>query len=149
MKSLSPVNAFLEVIALMNLGADHGPTYALYELENIGNIVDDIENYFKLGTLDQNVNWQVKTDLYDGNWENLVRAKATKWFFEERYSPKVEDWVMTILLETFLRHLKTATQAQSAYRLQTNPAEFYEVVWEDLILEANGKHWLLHFGWSD
>jgi len=136
-------------MALINLGTDHGATYELYSLENVGTLNEDLENYFRFGASDHNIDWRIKTELYNGKWEDIVSSIATKWFFEERYSPKTDNWIKETISNAFITHLRNETQARLAYRLHIEPPEFYEIVWEDIILETKNTRWLLHFGWSD
>lgn len=146
---LSPINAFLQAMALINLGANHEASYRLERIENVGTLNRDLEFHFKNAMLANNADWQIITEQHNGRWEELVKETVEKWFFKQEFSPKVENDTADIIIETLVTHLQNETTAQVGYRLKVTPPIFYEVFWEDIILEADNQRWLLHFGFSD
>lgn len=145
----TPVGSVLHIFSLLNHGENHEANYRFVELEDMGSLESDIVNYFRGISPLLNLPWSVKTEQYDGQWEELVLGVADTWFFRQQFSPEFDSQKSKKILDALVSFLRSETSATKCYRLNVSPPVFYECFWEDIVLEGRSRRWLLHFGHSD
>lgn len=154
MSSCAPSNAFLKAIALLNVGSNHGTDFLLIELDKVGSLHQDLEAYFDSlippSAREANAkDWGIEVEECLGKWEDVIRPGAQKWFFDGRFSPRADQHKADSVIDTFIDLLRQDTKAEWLYRLSITPPVFYQILWDDYVLESGQQRWILHFGLSD
>jgi hypothetical protein len=152
--TLEGINTFLEVLALLNDGVNHGSEYRLYELANLSSVEKALDDYFSgiavNGKSYSPSAWQISTDSLSTSWQVTLNDLCEKWFFNQEFSPhKPEEWSRRNVIRQFLEQVSTFMGEAQVYWVNVLPPTFYELVWDDLAFVTNKGYYLLHFGFSD
>jgi hypothetical protein len=145
---------FLEAIALLNNGCNHGSEYTLEALPDAPSLDDSLATYFSsmstsLVARQPAVAWNIRTELLPDDWTAELETVLRRWFFAQEYSPTVDPDGASGTVAHFLGHLRATVGDARVHRVLVSPPMWYECVWEDFAFDAPGGRWLLHLGWSD
>jgi hypothetical protein len=147
-------NGFLEAIALLNNGCNHGSEYTLEALPHAATLDDSLAAHFS--SMNTSLVWQqpaaawnIQTEALQGVWTAELKIVLRRWFFEQEFSPTVDPDGASGIVAHFLGLLCEAIGDARAYRVQVSPPMWYECVWEDYAFDAPDGRWLLHLGFSD
>ncbi len=152
---LDAVNAFLEALARLNDGVNHGGNYYFERLPDASRLDDALAIYFSrqstsFSPAEAADKWQIKVNSIDGKWVPRIKEAANQWFFCQEFSPSVgATWVKENVVEAFIAHLTGAVGDANLYEVQTSPPMFYGCWWEEFAFSNAEGNWLLHFGFSD
>ncbi len=147
-------NSFLDALALLNGGADHGCSYVIERLPDAVSLDASLALYFEsMSTSNtppqQAERWGIRRVTLPADWTELLARAGRRWFFEQDFSPKTDSVVVEEIVRRFLWHLQSVVGDASACSVEVEPPMWYECVWEDFAFESRGGRWLLHFGFSD
>jgi hypothetical protein len=147
-------NGFLEALALLNDGCNHGSEYTLEALPQAPSLDDSLASYFSSMSTSRvppqpAAAWNIQTELLPGGWATELEVVLRQWFFAQEFSPTVDPDLASGVVARFLGHLRETIGDARAYRVRVSPPIWYECVWEDYAFEARGGRWLLHLGFSD
>jgi len=147
-------NGFLNAIALFNDGANHASTYTMELLPAASSLDSSLATYFSAMSTSHvppqpAEKWQIQTTELDDDWAQALRQVAHHWFFEQAFSPKVDQTIAENVVETFLAHVRAIVGDAKAFQVDVSPPMWYEGVWQDLAFDSQQGRWLLHFGVSD
>lgn len=152
------LNKLLELVALLNQGADHGCSYELIELPGAPTLHDALARYFE-----SIVNWHTKKPHPASDWHiavspmpgasrDVLHSVVDHWFFQTQCSPELGERralgrknVVSFVVDEILEVLGEP----SVDEVRTNPPFWYECTWQDIALSCAHGRWLLHFGISD
>jgi hypothetical protein len=153
--SLERARGILAAFEALNSGADHGCDYAIYELPPADSIEDALAGYFSslstsLSPRRPPEDWGIRTTPLGEYWRSIVEARVQHWFFQQEYSPRIEQSQTLIVEDTVRSMLATmASEGVEAYRVEVAPPMWYDCAWEDFAFVSNRGAWLLHLGFSD
>jgi hypothetical protein len=149
---LSYLNGFLDAMALVNVGTNHGCWYQIEPVRRVGSLDQSLQSHFtelfawlssRYGTKDHKLEVEALPD-----WKAAVRQVAHLWFFEMEFSPKLtEDDQPRYVTEALLKKLEQALVGGVSAWSVRRPSPHIE--WSDLLLEDRDGYYLLHFSWSD
>jgi hypothetical protein len=147
-------SGFLEALARLNDGCNHGTEYTFEALPEATSLDDSLESYFSSMSTSRvppqsAAAWNIQTESLHGAWTAELEVALRRWFFAQEFSPMVDPDVASGVVACFLSHLRETVGDAKAYRVRVSPPMWYECVWEDYALDARGGRWLLHFGFSD
>ncbi len=151
--SLDRLNRLLLELGDANDGTDHASQYGLYELPFAGTLQEALGRYFsQMWT--SNVppqpaeRWHIRsTPIQDS--DDVLRLVARYWFYELRFSPRVEPAESENVISEFMRHLRFVVGDALVFEVHVTPPMWYECMWQDFAFDGGNKKWLLHFGFSD
>lgn len=151
---LDVCNGFLQAIGLLNDGVNHGTTYAMEALPPAASLDSSLAAYFSAMSTSHvppqpPEQWQIRIREFDDNWEQAFRLIVDRWFFRQKFSPKVPRWVADNVVEQFIAHVQTVVGGAKAFLVQVSPPMWYEGAWEDVAFDAREGRWILHLGVSD
>lgn len=147
-------NGFLDAMALLNNGCNHGSEYTLDALPEAASLESSLASYFSsmstsLVPRQRAAAWNIRTELLPDAWAAEVEEVLRRWFFAQEFSPPVDPAGASGIAARFLGHLRATVGEAKAYRVLVSPPMWYECAWEDYAFDAPGGRWLLHLGWSD
>ena len=151
MAAIDELNSLLQSMAEANDGCNHGSDYSFYELPDAESLPDALGEYFSAMSTSYSPaasaqEWQISTAPFP---RESIRSAANHWFYELRYSPTVESVVAEKTLDKFIALLRGITTTTDVFEVQIVPPMWYECLWQDFAFDDDGKHWFLHFGFSD
>ena len=152
------LNKLLELVALLNQGADHNCSYELIELPSAPTLDGALATYFE-----SIVNWRTKKPHPARDWhisaapvtgtaKDALHAAVDRWFFETHCSPALGDkreWVRKNVVTFLVDEILDSIGEPSVDEILTSPPMWYEGTWQDFALSSNKGRWLLHFGITD
>lgn len=149
---LSYLNGFLQAMALVNVGTNHGSWYLLEPVERKANLHESLQSHFssffawlttRYGTTNQAVQVEALRD-----WPAAVAEAAHRWFFNMECSPKLkEDYQPEYVTKDFVERLEKALVGTvSAWSVEGGSAD---IEWTDILLEDHNGYYLLRFSWCD
>ena len=141
------VQGFLLAFQQLNAGLDHAPTYALGEVPIRGDPATSVAEY--LGTSAE-PGWQVELRSLGEGLEGLrpllfdQHLNLPAGHEPELWQVKQENCVNTLL--SLLND-----QPPQVWKVEARPPDgtFYDLVWDDFLLECGDRLFLLHLGMSD
>ncbi len=152
--SLDACSGFLDALALLNVGTDHVPDYSIVRLPSATSCRSSLELHFaslstSLSAKQPASAWHIELANVPDDWIQVVATAARRWFFEQRFSPRVEPEVANELVSRFIELLQAAVGSAGAWSVNVAPPMWYECTWQDFAFESPSGTWLLHFGFSD
>ncbi|WP_322922166.1 hypothetical protein [Paenibacillus campi] len=147
------IKGYLQGIAQLNMGAHCSLDYDLDEIPATGTLVESVCAYMQLAPT------QVSLDRLSA-WEQTLLELLPHWFFYRRYDEQARAVDSSMLHDDqeqasrqFIHILKEWLSREgsttTAFRVDSQPASFYELEWDDFLFFTNGKLYFLHFGRSD
>jgi hypothetical protein len=156
--TLDLVQGFLLAFQQLNAGLDHAPTYALGEVPSRGDPARSVAAYLGSSPEPGGGTWHVEVQPLAEGMEAL-RPLLVRWLFDnhlglpaghepEIWQAKQENCVNTLL--SLLQDL-CGGQPPRVWKVEARPPEgtFYDLVWDDFLLESGDRLFLLHLGMSD
>jgi hypothetical protein len=156
--TLGMVQGFLLAFQQLNAGLDHAPTYALDEVPRRGDPAGSVAAYLTSSVESGGSTWQVELQPL-GEGVEALRPFLVRWLFDEHlglpaghepeiWQVKQENCVNTLL--SLLNDL-LGGQPPRVWKVEARPPDdtFYDLVWDDLLLEGGTGLFLLHLGMSD
>lgn len=155
---MDSLNKLLELVALLNQGANHNCSYELIELPSAPTLNGALAMYFE-----SIVNWRTKTTHPASDWhisvspmtgttEDVLHSVVDQWFFQTHCSPQLGErraWVRNNVVSFVVEEILEALGDLSVVEVRTNPPLWYEGTWQDVALSCEHGRWLLHFGITD
>lgn len=155
---LDSLNKLLELVGLLNQGADHNCSYELIELPNAPTLDGALAAYFE-----SIVNWRTKRPHPASDWHisvspmsgtpsEALQSVVDHWFFETHCSPQLGErraWVRKNVVSYVVQEILEVLGALSVDEVFTSPPLWYETTWQDIALSSEHGRWLLHFGITD
>ena len=149
---LSYLNGFLQAMALVNVGTNHGCWYLMEPVERKATLDESLRSHFaeffawltsRYGTKGHTLQVEALPD-----WKAAVSQAAHRWFFEMECSPKLkEDYQPTYVTKDLMERLERALVGSvSAWSVEGGSAD---IEWTDLLLEDQDGYYLLRFSWCD
>lgn len=151
--SQDQLNNLLARLGEANDGINHGSDYAMYELPGADALLDALNRYFsRLSTSNSPAQpaeeWCIRiTPVHDSR--EALRLVARNWFYQQEYSPKVDQAQADITISEFVSLLHSVVGDASVFEVQVTPPIWYECVWQDFAFDRGSRRWLLHLGFSD
>lgn len=147
-------NGFLDAIALLNDGCNHGSEYTLEVLPTAASLDESLASYFSSMSTSRvspqpAAAWKIQTESLEGDWKAELEVVLRRWFFAQEFSPKVDPELTSGVVMRFLDHLRETIGDARVYRVRVSPPMWYECMWEDYAFDARSGRWLLHLGFSD
>lgn len=152
--SLDLCNGFLDAIALLNDGANHGTTYTIEPLPPAASLDSSLATYFSAMSTSRvppqpAEKWQIRMTGFDDDWAQALRQILHRWFFNEEFSPQVDPQIAENVVERFLAHLRATIGSAKVFQVDVTPPMWYECLWQDVAFDSRDGRWLLHLGFSD
>jgi len=94
-------------------------------------------------------NWHIRVSELSQPWQIALGARLKYWFFEEEYSPKLNDWNQQALVDLALNYLIHEIGEANVFEVLVSPTMWYDCQWQDFVLTSNKGRWMLHLGFSD
>lgn len=152
------LNKLLELVALLNQGADHNCSYELIELPSAPTLDGALATYFE-----SMINWRTKKPHPARDWQisvtpipgaakDALYSAVDRWFFETHCSPVLGDrqkWVRKNVVSFVVDEILDLIGDVSVDEVRTSPPMWYEGTWQDFALSSVHGRWLLHFGITD
>ena len=147
-------NGFLEALALLNDGCNHGTEYTFEALPKATALDDSLASYFSSMSTSRMppqsaAAWNIQTESLQGAWTAELEVVLRRWFFAQEFSPTVDPDVASGVVARFMGYLRETVGEVTVYRVRVSPPMWYECVWEDYAFDGRGGRWLLHLGFSD
>ena len=152
--SIARLQGLLESIEILNHGSNHGCEYAIYQLPEAPSFHEALNLYFaSLSTSSEPAQpaeyWHIRTSELDPTWRTALGARLKYWFFEEEYSPKVDEWNQQAFVDQALKYLVHEIGEPSVFEVFVSPPMWYDCHWQDFAFTSNRGRWMLHLGFSD
>lgn len=152
------LNKLLELIALLNQGANHNCSYELIELPSAPTLDGALGSYFE-SKIDWSTkrphrarDWHISVEPILGTARDALRSVVDQWFFETHCSPTLGDRrefarknIVSFVVDEIIESIGEA----SVDEVRTRPPMWYDGTWQDLVLSSAQGRWLLHFGITD
>ena len=156
--TIDGANKLLELVALLNQGADHNCEYELIELPKAKTLDSALALYFE-----SIINWKTKKPHRARDWhislspmpgatKDALHAVIDEWFFKTHCSPSLGDrreWTRKNVVTFVVDEILDIVGEPTVDEVRTSPPLFYGCTWEDIALSSARGHWLLHFGIDD
>ena len=147
-------NGFLEALALLNDGTNHGSEYTLEQLPEAASLAESLAAHFASLSADATPPqpasaWNIQVEAMQSDWPLELAPVLREWFFAQEFSPSVDPDVASGLVAQFMEHLRASVVDATAHRVRVSPPVWYECWWQDTAFESQGARWLLHLGFSD
>ncbi len=155
---LGKTQGFLLAFEHLNAGLNYAPSYDLEAVPRQGDLASSVRAHFCSYPGSGPGSWAVDLRPLDDGLEAL-RPVLLRWLFGEHlglpaghepaiWSSKQENCVNKLL--SLLKDLAGGAQVR-VWNVDARPTDggFYELVWDDLLLESGEKLLLLHLGMSD
>jgi hypothetical protein len=157
---IARINAFLAAFGLLNDSTNHSCTYLLTLIPRSGNVEQSllahfqgIKGYIGDGNVCAEGGWRLSLEAVD-DWRERLRHLLSEWTFGEHF-PELLDgqlFVKRNTTEWLLSEFDVLCGQSSAVGwILTVESErvFYDLIYEDFVLESNGHLYLLHLGFTD
>lgn len=152
--SLDSCSGFLDALAFLNAGHDHVPEYSIVRLPPAASFRSTLEAHFaslstSLVAAQPASAWHIELSRVPGDWTEIMASVVRRWFFEQRFSPRVDPDVADGIVARFMELFRDVVGDSNAYTVTVAPPMWYECTWQDFAFESPTGTWLLHFGFSD
>lgn len=154
--SLDLCCGFLEALALLNDGVNHGSSYTIERLPAAATLDASLALYFaaihtSIAAPQPAEHWGIRAADIADDWAQVLQKSFRRWFFEQEYSPTIDPHIADNVVSQFLQYLRSTVGDAKAFRVTVEPPLWYECVWEDFAFgsRSGAERWLLHFGFSD
>lgn len=152
--SIARLQGLLESIEILNHGTNHGCEYAIYKLPEAPGVREALDLYFaSLSTSSKAAqpadHWHIQTSELDQSWRSVLGERLKHWFFEEEYSPKVDNWNQKTFIDQALNHLTHEIGEPNVFEVFVSPPMWYDCHWQDFLFASSKGRWMLHLGFSD
>lgn len=149
---LNYLNGFLQAMALVNVGTNHGCWYLVECVERKTSLEESLQSHLaeffawltaRYGTSNHSLTLEALRD-----WKAAVQHASERWFFNMGCSPKLkEDYQPTYVVRDFMDKLESSlVGGVSAWSVEGASAD---IEWTDLLLEDEDGYYLLRFSWCD
>jgi hypothetical protein len=149
---LNYLNGFLQAMALVNVGTNHGCWYLIEPVERKKTLDESLQAHFaefyvwlesRYGTKGHTVQVQALRD-----WKVAVSEVAHRWFFEMECSPKLkEDYQPNIVVKDLVEKMEKIFVGDVwAWSVEGGSSDIGS---SDLLLEDLDGYYLLRFSFSD
>ncbi len=152
------LQGFLLAIAHLNVGPDHGPSYDVEAVAWKGDLLTSVRGHFCSYSGSTDDAWAVSMRPVEEGTEALSPL-LHRWLFDRHLgAPEGNDaelWrsKMDACVREFLDMLTGlfGGRPPRAWKVDARPTDgsFYELVWDDIVLESGEQILLLHVGMSD
>lgn len=152
--SIARLQGLLESIEILNNGTNHGCEYAIYKLPEAPGVREALDLYFaSLSTSSKAAqsadHWHIQTSELDQSWRSVLGERLKHWFFEEEYSPKVDNWNQQTFIDQALNYLTHEIGEPNVFEVFVSPPMWYDCQWQDFLFASSKGRWMLHLGFSD
>ena len=149
---LDYLNGFLQAMALVNVGTNHGCWYLIEPIDRKATLEESLDFYFADFLTSLSIRYGPAERRIQGvllpEWSASVVEAAHRWFFESACSPKLhEAYQAKIVTTDFVDRLGKALMGNiSAWSIEggSNDNE-----WTDVLLEDQDGYYLLRFSHCD
>jgi hypothetical protein len=160
--SLVRLNGQLQAFEWLNEGINHVCSYSLEEIPLKGTVDESLATNFEGiwsisgGAQGQQVRrggWTIsKAEITDG-WEH-VRRLCLEYFFHQEFSPRrpANSTLPDYGVETFVTLLQQWAGGSTVRIFAVDASStnvFYDMVYNDVLIQAQDRLLLFHLGWSD